>query len=112
LRYWVPIGGSDFAGDVVRYGLGLSYPADRSELWCSPVVELVGWTVLSGKQVEASSPTDFMVERAAGVTVVNAKVGMRVGWEDVFDVYVGYGRALTGLPWYRDLVRVELRWFY
>ena len=25
LRYWAPIGGTDFAGDIIRYGLGLDY---------------------------------------------------------------------------------------
>jgi hypothetical protein len=113
LRYWVPIGGTDFAGDIVRYGVGLSYaPQERESLWFSPVVELVGWTVLDGKQLAAFSPTDFRVESASGITIVNLKAGLRVGFEDYGDLYVGYGLALTDNVWYRNILRVELRWFF
>jgi hypothetical protein len=27
-------------------------------------------------------------------------------------LFVGYGRAVTGERWYRDIVRVEFRWLY
>src|SRR5262249_33412308 len=55
LRYWVPVGGADFAGDIIRYGLGLSY-GQRSpdSFWLTPVVEVVGWTAVSG---QVSLPT-------------------------------------------------------
>lgn len=108
LRYWAPIGGTDFAGDIVRYGVGVSYGEhDPCGLWLTPVVEFVGWTVLSGKEQVAAAP--FAVKDAAGDTIVNAKAGVRAGWGQTADVYVGYGRALTGAVWYKDLVRVELR---
>jgi hypothetical protein len=105
LRTWVPVGGTDFAGDLVRYGVGLSYGERPPEaFWVSPVVEFVGWTVLSGKE---SSPG--VLKDAAGDTIVNVKVGARLGFGDRADVYAGYGRALTGDAWYRDTFRVEFR---
>jgi hypothetical protein len=108
LRYWIPAGGTDFAGDVLRYGIGVSY-GERSECswWLTPVVEFVGWTVLSGK--EQVEPPGFAVKDAAGDTIVNAKVGLRLGYGKWGDFYVGYGRALTGAVWYKDMFRTELR---
>ena len=50
-RYWVPIGGTDFAGEVVRYGIGAHYDIyTNNGMRLSPVVEVVGWTVLAGKE--------------------------------------------------------------
>jgi hypothetical protein len=106
LRDWIPIGGSDFAGNVIRYGAGISYEVYREhDLWVTPIVELVGWTVLSGKEFGGTlPPTD-----ASGDTIVNVKVGARVGFGEHSDVYAGYGRALTGDVWYKDILRVEYR---
>jgi hypothetical protein len=111
LRYWIPVGGTDFAGDVLRYGVGLSYGRRPDEgWWASPVVEVVGWTALSGKEVVAASPPARSVQDASGDTIVNLKVGLRFGLGDRADVYAGYGRALTGEAWYRDTWRVEFRY--
>jgi hypothetical protein len=110
VRYWIPLGGTDFAGDVIRYGLGISYRARPPDaIWLAPVAEFVGWTVLDGKETVASSATDFFVKDASGDTIVNVKLGMRLGFGDRGTVYAGYGRALTGPTWYKDTVRVELR---
>ena len=118
LRDWIPVGGTDFAGNIVRYGLGVSYDVSWTpQARITPVVELVGWTVLSGKDL---NPLAFPVpESAAGQTIVNVKTGLRVGfgsaqgetwaWLRGSDVYVGYGRALTGDVWYKDIVRAEYR---
>ena len=72
----------------------------------TPVVELVGWSVLSGKQ---SLPPFPLFENARGDTIVNLKAGVRFNVADNTNFYVGYGRALTGDVWYRDVFRVELR---
>jgi hypothetical protein len=127
LRDWVPIGGTDFEGNVVRYGVGLSYLVlNRDNFRVIPVVELVGWTVLDGKETAFASPAAALepmvpgnsaVQDASGDTIVNAKVGVRFGFgsmqEQGFlsrsDLYVGYGRALTGDVWYKDILRVEFR---
>jgi len=110
LRYWVPIGGTDFAGDVIRYGLGVSYGQRNPDgFWLTPVVEFVGWTALGGKELVPLSPTLFVVQGASGDTIVNGKLGVRFGFGSHADVYAGYGRALTGATWYTDTFRVEFR---
>jgi hypothetical protein len=109
-RTWVPVDGTDFAGTVVRYGLGLGYGQRNPDgFWLIPVVEFVGWTALDGKQTVARSPTVFEVQDAAGETIVNGKFGARFGFGDRLDFYAGYGRALTGPTWYKDIFRVEFR---
>ncbi len=110
VKVWVPIGGTNFAGNIVNYGLGLSYRLlDSSKFWMSPVVELVGWTVLDGKESVVFSRTFVQVKEAGGDTIVNAKVGARLGYGAHNDLYIGYGRALTGDVWYKDIVRLEYR---
>jgi hypothetical protein len=113
LRYWYPLDGTDFAGDVVRYGIGLTYgERSASEICICPVIELVGWTVLDGQALAATSPTAFYIEDATGDTVVNLNVGFRLNLGDSADIYTGYGRALSGDAWFRDMWRLEFRVFY
>ena len=38
--------------------------------------------------------------------------GVRVGLGERVGVYGGYGRALTGDTWYKDIWRLELRWHF
>jgi hypothetical protein len=112
LRPWIPAGGTDFAGDILRYGLGVQYGlygSDRVQL--TPVVEFVGWTVLDGK-VSAVYPSAVVVTDAAGQTIVNAKVGLRLTWKSFGDFYAGYGRPLTGDRWYDNTFRLEFRLFF
>lgn len=106
--YWIPLGGTDFAGDVLQYGIGWSYgERPQCKCWVNPVVEFVGWTVLGGKEQTGPLLTD--VQDAAGDTIVNAKVGFRTGYSDRWNAYFGYGRALTGEVWYKNMFRAELR---
>jgi hypothetical protein len=106
-RDWIPIGGTDFAGNVLRYGLGLEYwILNSGNIRIAPVAEFVGWTVLGGK--EFVNPPGI-VQDAAGDTIVNVKLGARFRFGDHNDVYVGYGRALTGDVWYKDILRLEYR---
>lgn len=112
VRDWIPIDGTDFAGNVLRYGIGASYRViDGPSLRVAPVAELVGWTVLGGKQLAAARVGPNAVAAtydAEGDTIVNAKIGARIGFGNS-DLYVGYGRALTGEVWYKDIIRVEYR---
>jgi hypothetical protein len=113
LRYWIPVDGTDFAGDIIRYGVGLSYGEPcANRFWITPVAEVVGWTVLGGKERFFVSPTATVVEDAAGDTIVNLKLGARVGYGKCADIYAGYGRALTGDTWYTDIFRLEMRIFF
>jgi hypothetical protein len=106
-RDWIPIGGTDFAGNVIRYGLGLEYwILNSGDIRIAPVAEFVGWTVLGGK--EFVNPPGI-VQDAAGDTIVNVKLGARFRFGDHNDVYIGYGRALTGDVWYKDILRMEYR---
>jgi hypothetical protein len=109
LRDVIPIGGTDFEGNVLRYGIGISYVAhDNCKLRVTPVAEFVGWTVLGGKET-ATTPLAFNVIDATGDTIVNAKVGVRVSFGENQDCSISYGRALTGDVWYKDILRLEYR---
>lgn len=109
LRLWIPVGGTSFSGTILRYGAGFSYgERQANDWWITPVVELVGWTVFNGSETTTFTPP-IIVADAAGDTIINAKFGLRVGFGDRFDVYSGYGRALTGEVWYKDIWRTELR---
>ncbi len=118
-RFTTPLGlRTNFSGNMLRYGLGTSYMVAQGRWgYVAPVVELVGWSVLSGNE----STTVGAMVGAAGDTIVNAKVGVRVGlgcptpgspYATRSDLYIGYGRALTGEVWYKDLLRIEFRRFF
>jgi hypothetical protein len=120
LRFQMPLGTrSDFTGNVLRYGLGTSYVVAQG-CWgyIAPVVETVGWTFLSGKELD---PDLLAAVPAHGDTIVNAKFGVRIGigapalgtpYPTRSDIYIGYGRALTGAVLYKDLFRLEYRRFF
>jgi hypothetical protein len=113
LRYWAPVGGTDFAGDILRYGLGLQVAAYQEEKFSvTPVAEVVGWSVLSGQESVVSPTGQTSTHGAAGDTIVNGNIGCRFGLGKSCDLYTGYGHAVTGDAWYRDILRVELRVFY
>jgi hypothetical protein len=117
LRDWIPVGGTEFEGNVLRYGVGLGYTVYRScDCRITPVGELVGWTVLSGKEfvpnltnLTPSGMLGTVQQNAAGETIVNAKVGVRLWLGENNSLYAGYGRALTGTVWYKDIFRLEYR---
>jgi hypothetical protein len=113
LRWWTPVGGDDFAGDVLRYGVGVSYTVWSNQCsYLAPVVELVGWTALDGQESGVTDAGVPFTESAAGNTIVNIKFGARMGLSESLDVYAGYGRPLTGDTWYDHVFRAELRWRY
>ncbi|OAI46956.1 hypothetical protein AYO44_01905 [Planctomycetaceae bacterium SCGC AG-212-F19] len=132
---WIPVEGSDYAGNVLQYGIGISYDVFRNcKYRIAPVVEFVGWTVLAGQD------TDFQLgiittttppgingpggtvgsigavgtfnNPARGDTIVNVKGGVRFDVGSRLSIYAGYGHAITGDKWYRDLARLEVRWAY
>lgn len=130
VRDWIPISdsqfnGEDFAGNVLRYGLGLGYDVVQDCNSCrqprrlTAVTEVVGWTILNGfgfdgsafldAQANGGAPidSDFVFD-ASGDTIVNIKVGARYT-SGPKSLYVGYGRALTGDVWYENILRLEYR---
>lgn len=113
-RWWVPLNGSDFAGDLLRYGVGISYGQKvyNGGVWYVPVAECVGWSVLSGKTMLATSQDSYLVREAHGQTIVNGYLGLRFGYGQHLDFYAGYGRSFTGDFWQRDMYRFEMRFSY
>jgi hypothetical protein len=110
LRYWAPVGGTDFAGDIIRYGVGLHYDLPlQGRVRLSPVATVVGWTVLGGKESVVHPSGLSTVEDATGQTIVNVKLGARAQLGRCGDVYMGYGRPLTGDRWYANTFRLEWR---
>jgi hypothetical protein len=127
LRDWISISPSsgagtpfpkdDFGGNVLRYGVGLEYDVFKCPECgrrITPVVEVVGWTVLNGLasgSLDGTAATAF-VEDATGDTIVNLKVGTRFSLSCNDSIYIGYGRALTDDVWYKDILRLEYRWTF
>jgi len=117
LRLWVPINasetadGEDFAGEVLRYGIGFGHDFYRSydctnASRLSGVFEAVGWTIFDGFGTVLGPNQGAALHDVSGDTIVNAKLGLR--WTDRRrSFYLGYGRGLTGDVWYRDIVRAE-----
>jgi hypothetical protein len=116
IRDWIPVGGTttddgrDFAGNILRYGVGAGYDLLNPYYACNnqrlmAIGEVVGWSVLGGQVTNFDTAE---VESAAGDTIVNAKLGMRY-CVNQHSLYAGYGRALTGDIWYQDIFRLEYR---
>ena len=129
LTDWIPITTSDFAGNVFSYGAGLSYQIAESDTYrVRPVAEVVGWSVLGGKETVFDGSPNGLVISASGENIVNAKLGVRVAFGTtpdsstpanglpVFapqsDLYFGFGQCLTSTQWYNEIFRVEFRIFF
>jgi hypothetical protein len=110
LKYWVPVSGSDFGGQLVDYGIGLSF-LERSytDFWFSPVIELEGWTMLNGKEMVVFPDGGTAIRGTSGETICNVDAGVRFGFGDNGDIYVGGGHSLTGDAWQHYLWRIEFR---
>ncbi len=110
---------SDFTANILTYGIGSSYiVANGCWGYVAPVGEFVGWTLLSGRELD---PGSLQSVSARGDTIVNAKFGVRIGFGESelgqiyptrSDLYLGYGRALTGEVWYKNMFRLEYRLFF
>jgi hypothetical protein len=107
---WVGIDDSIYGGEMLIYGISLSYgdhPPDK--FWWAPVLELDATTSIRGQEQVVYSPTSVLIKPSEGDTIVNCDLGVRAGYGCIGDVYVGYSRALTGEVWYKNLLRVEMR---
>jgi hypothetical protein len=121
-RYWIPVDGTDYAGNVIRYGAGLGYdiwnsngssplnPYVANGWRVTAVGEFVGWSVLNGKFTAPNEVGSGIQGTPVpdGFTVVNVKPGFRFT-HNQGSLYVGAGIAMTGDRWYSDLFRVEYR---
>jgi len=142
---WHPIGGSsgtllnsttptNFAGDILIYGIGPSYRLiDGERFKFVPVLEVYGWHVIDGLQTPAASflapgpniavntcndsgtptaSTPGCSFPASGINIVNIKVGARTFIGHHNSVYVGFGQAVTHDVWYKSIVRLEYRYSF
>jgi hypothetical protein len=123
---WHPIGGSagvpqmgstatseGFAGDIFIYGIGASYKLySRNRVAIAPVLELVGWDVLSGFETLPEGPVNEIAEEVSGTSIVNMKFGVRTNIGPHNSFYIGYGHALTHATWYQQIVRAEYRYSF
>ena len=101
-------GNGNFAGDILYYGIGPSFAVvNNRSVRLAPVVELVGWHLLSG--YETSSFAAGGSGDVSGLNIVNLKIGARVGIGNTGSLYVGYGFALTQNVWYDHILRLEYR---
>ena len=96
----------NYAADVAMYGVGPSYELIKRDRYrLAPVLELVSWHVFGGLQAGSAG----VVQSAAGINVLNAKLGARASFANGSSIYAGYGRGLTSDIWYRNLFRIEYR---
>jgi hypothetical protein len=109
-RYVVPIGGTDFAGNLIRYGAGLHYAVPLGGSWqVVPIAELAGWTFLNGKETFVTASGENTIRDASGDTILNVKFGARLKFGATTDFYMGYSRPLTGTRMYENGFRMEWR---
>ena len=115
IRDSISIGGTAWAGNVLRYGIGFSRLWYRdANLTISPVWETVAWSVLGGRVSKNVGTAAEFVEDAE-TTIVNTKIGARFRIAsnncsgENRSLYVGYGTSLTGARWYSDTLRAEYR---
>jgi hypothetical protein len=102
-----------FGSEVVQWGAAISYgdrPSDA--FWAVPVLEVMAWSLTRGKEEIFLTPRQSRIVTSSGDTIANGFLGVRAGWGCVGDVYLGYGRALSGDRWYKDILRLELRYRY
>ncbi len=109
---------SDFTGHVLRYGVGLSYLFELGNVRVMPLAEVVGWSVLSGKQSFELGKIEPLMQSARGMTIFDTYYGMRFSLADdtnagsllaMSDLFASYGVTTTANWWFRDQWRLEYR---
>ena len=123
IRDWIPIQGSDFSGNIIRYGAGLAYNIVLTNHFrIAPVNEIVGWSILGGKETTPSTPSNQA--NVGGQAIVNELVGLRFGvgdysapgggsaLNDRHSFGLSYGRCITGDHWYKDVVLAEYNFWF
>lgn len=114
VRNWIPIDGTNFAGDVLRYGIGGGYKVvDNCSYSMTPMAELVGWSVLDGLQTNRVT----QIPESAETNIVNLKLGVRFNFgdqsgRDQSSLYVGWGTALSRDEWYQNIGRIDYSIFF
>jgi hypothetical protein len=122
-RDWIPVGGTNFSGNVLRYGVGLTYNIVLTDHFrVAPVNEVVGWTILGGKElIPLNGGT---IRNVDGQSIVNEKIGLQFGLgnysqpgggsalNDRHSFMVSFGQCLTGDHWYKQVFRLEYNFWF
>jgi hypothetical protein len=111
-QVWWSLSGTIYDTEILRYGLGLSYGERGEGAWVVPVLECQGWGLPRGRETVVLSARRNYVQETENEMIFNAYAGFRAGYGERGDLFVGYGRALTGEVWYKDMFRIELRYRY
>jgi hypothetical protein len=100
----VPTSSPDkFSGKVIHYGVGPSFDVySNGDARLAAAVELVGWHIVDGFST-------FENASAGGTNIVNLKIGGRVAF-GANSIYIGWGKALTDVTWYDQILRFEYRY--
>jgi hypothetical protein len=100
----VPTSSPDnFSGKVIHYGVGPSVDVyNTGDARLAAVVELFGWHIVDGFSTFENMP-------ANGMNIVNLKLGGRMAFGKN-SIYVGWGKALTDVTWYDQILRFEYRY--
>jgi hypothetical protein len=108
-RLWVPIDGTDFAGEILRYGAGTGYDIYASRGGNERVTllsELVAWSILDGMLFDGNNP-DLGAQDATD-TILNLKVGARYTLGQG-SFAASWGHGISDEIWYKDIFRFEYR---
>ncbi|MEZ6134145.1 MAG: hypothetical protein R3C53_04450 [Pirellulaceae bacterium] len=121
-RVWVPLsdaqvtGRGNFAGTVLRYGLGGGYDLLNLDTRCqrrrlTGTFETVAWTITDGLALDGNSQAADQVIDVSGDTIVNLKTGLR--YTSGRNSLAGsYGFAVSNERWYSDIMRFEYRYAF
>ncbi|MEM6468441.1 MAG: hypothetical protein AAF802_02645 [Planctomycetota bacterium] len=116
LKLRFPIAGDpDHSGPILRYGFGYARILRDSDTFAViPTFEVVGWSVLSGRE---TVPSDLLgiadVNNLDGLNIVNLYPGVRIvrdagGDLGVFELGFGAGLTVTSNHWYESMLRMDI----
>ncbi len=116
MSYWIPIGGSAFAGNFFRCGMGVSHVLHSSLLAACPdkafaiipTFEVVGTRFTTGLQ---TLPDGSTVD-ASNSPIVNLEPGVRIVVGNHMEIGGSFARNITNDHLYKNLGRFEARWFW
>lgn len=115
LKFWFPLGGDPtFSGQALRYGFGISNVMyDRDDFAVLRTLELVSWSFVSGQKTVAFGPP----VPVDGENILNLYPGLRFvhdmgGDFGMFEVGLSGGLSVTERHFYRELLRLDLRWSF
>jgi len=115
VKYLFPLGADPlFAGEVLRYGLGISHLwLENDEIAILPTFEFVGWSISGG---QATNPLGVPIQ-TDGTHIFNVYPGLRIVHDTnsdlgLLEIGVRGGFPVSPHRWQDGSVGVELRWSF